>query len=342
MLVTLSHTTRSLMRLRDKVLPWLLLFMVLGAEAAIPGSLDKAVGLFEAGHYQASAHEADRVLEVNPDNGQALNVKALSVSALGDDETAIRLVLRALEAAHENGQATVAQQADYWNNLGYFSERQRDFGSALHYHRKSLELRLAAFGAQDLRTADSYNNIGTTLGRLGRYDEALDYLNKNLTLREELLGPDDHRVAVSLNNLGNVYNLKGDFERALSLFQKALDIDMRLYGTEHPIIAVRWNNIGDALRGLGRYDEAALLLNRALNSDLASFGESHPKVVLRYSNLGRVYEAQGDTPKASAYYSKALQILQRSYPGDTEQIDGLESKLKSMKAASASSTITSF
>ncbi|MCW2292395.1 tetratricopeptide (TPR) repeat protein [Pseudomonas sp. BIGb0408] len=322
------------MRTRDKLLPWSLLFMVFGFQAAMAGSVDKAVSLFEAEQYQASIQEADRVLEKQPDDSQALNIKALSVSVLGDDETAIRLVLQALEASRRNGQVTIAQQSDYWNNLGYFSERQRNFEAALGYHRKSLEMRLAAFGEKDLRTADSYNNIGTTLSRLGRYDEAFEYLNKNLTLRERLLGPDDHLVAVAVNNLGNAYNLKGDYERSLPLFEQALDIDLRLYGPEHPTIAARWNNVGDALRGQGRYDEAERLLNKALNSDLATFGENHPKVVLRYTNLARVYEAQGDTPKASASYAKALKILQQSYPGDIEQIDFLESKLKAIAAKS--------
>lgn len=322
------------MRIREKLFPWSLLLIVLGSEAATPGSVDKAVNLFESEQYQASIQEANRVLEEHPDDSQALNIKALSVSILGDDETAIRLVSQALEASRKNEQATIAQQSDYWNNLGYFSERQRNFEAALGYHKKSLEMRLAAFGDKDLRTADSYNNIGTTLSRLGRYDEAFGYLNKNLTLRERLLGPNDHGVAVAVNNLGNVYNLKGDFERSLPLFEQALDIDLRLYGPDHPIIAARWNNVGDALRGLGRHDEAKIFLSKALESDLATFGESHPKVVLRYTNLGRTNEARGDTLEASAAYTKALQILRNSYPGDLEQIDFLESKIKTLKATS--------
>lgn len=318
------------MRIRKQLLPWSLLFTMFSSEVVMSASVDKALSLFEAEQYQASIHEADQVLELTPDDSEALNIKALSVSTLGDDDTAIGLVSQALEASRKNGQASIEQQSNYWNNLGYFNERQRRFQLALGYYKKSLELRLTAHGENDLRTADSYNNLGTTLSKLGQFDEAFKYLRKNLTLRERQLGADDHQVAVAINNLGNAYNLQGDYESSLPLFQQALKIDMRLYAPQHPIIAVRWNNVGDALRGLGRYDEAALFLNKALASDLATFGENHPKMVLRYFNLAKLYEAQGDMPRSSDAYVNALRVLRQTNPGDTEQIKFIESKLATM------------
>ncbi|TLP73679.1 tetratricopeptide repeat protein [Pseudomonas nitroreducens] len=323
------------MRIRKILFPCSLLFTMLGSAEVLSASTDKALSLFEAEQYQASIHEADRVLEATPDDSEALNIKALSVSVLGDDNTAIRLVSEALEASRKTGKASIEQQANYWNNLGYFNERQRNFQLALGYYRKSLEMRLAAYGESDLRTADSYNNLGTTLSKLGQFDEGFAYLRKNLTLRERLLGADHHQVAVAINNLGNAYNLQGDYESSLPLFQRALQIDTRLYGPQHPILAVRWNNIGDALRGLGRYDEAALFLNRALASDLATFGENHPKLVLRYFNLARLYEAQGDVSRSGDAYANALRIQRQVNPGDTEQIQFLESKLGTAAAVSA-------
>lgn len=319
------------MRIQKKWLHVPLLFTMFSSEAAMSATADKALSLFEAENYQASILEADRVLAVTPDDSEALNIKALSVSVLGDDDTAIRLVSQALEASRKNGQASTEQQSNYWNNLGYFNDRQRHFQLALGYYRKSLEMRLAAYGENDLRTASSYNNIGSTLSKLGQFDDAFPYLNKSLELTERQLGSDNHQVAVAINNLGNAYNLQGDYASSLPLFQRALDIDERLYGPDHPIIAVRWNNVGDANRGLGNYDEAALYLNKALKSDRATFGENHPKMVLRYFNLAKLYEAQGDVSGSSDAYTSALRVLRQVNPGDSEQIEFLESRLATVK-----------
>lgn len=319
------------MRIRHKLLPWSLLFTLFTAETAMSASADKAVALFQAEQYQASIHEADQVLAVTPDDSEALNIKALSVSVLGDDATAIRLVSQALEAARKSGQASAEQQANYWNNLGYFNERQRHFELALDYYRKALELRLAAFGENDLRTVDSYNNLGTVLGNLGQFDEARVYLQKNLALRERQLGADHHQVAVAINNLGNLYNLQDDYASSLPLFQRALHIDERLYPAGHPVIAVRWNNVGDALRGLGRYDEAAIYLNKALVSDLATFGEHHPKLILRYFNLAKLHEARGDNAKSAEAYANALRVQRQVNPDGTGQIRFFESRLAAVQ-----------
>lgn len=308
-----------------------LLLMMLCCQAAPLATSDQAQALFAAEHYQAAIEEADRVLATDPADSEALNTKARAVSVLGDDRSAIRLVTQALEAADQTGRGSVVQQATYWNNLGYFNERQRNFDYALDCYQKSLKMRLAALGANDLQTADSYNNLGTTLGKLGRHAEAFANLRKSLALRQRLLGEHDPTVAVALNNLGNAYGQQGDYRSALPLFQQALDIDMALHGPSHPTVAIRWNNIGDAYRGLGQYDQAELFLNKALASDLATFGENHPKVILRYSNLARVYEAQGDRTKASAAYTKALQIVRHVDPDDAGQIHYLQGRLQALQ-----------
>ena len=311
--------------------PFSLLLLMFGAEAALGAASDKAVSLFEAGRYQATIEEADRVLATDPANSEALNIKALAVSVLGDDRTAAVLVTQALEAAKQNGQASIAQQATYWNSLGYFHERLRNLDIALGYYEKSLKMRLAVLGTDDLMIADSYNNLGTAQSKLGRYEEAFENLRKNIALRKRLLGEHDASVAVSLNNLGNAYNLQGNHEAALPLFQQALDIDMALHGPRHPTVAIRWNNLGDAYRGLGQYDKAEAFLTMALNSDRATFGENHPKVILRHFNLARVYEAEGDTAKARAAYTKALQILRQVDPDDLAQIRYFEEKLRTLQ-----------
>ncbi|WP_256582716.1 tetratricopeptide repeat protein [Pseudomonas sp. Irchel 3A5] len=327
---------RNVMRIRafKALLTLPMLFVMLYAQAAKPGASDEAIRLFSTEQFRASIEESDRVLKSDPTDTEALNVKALAVSMLGDDQAAIRLVTQALEIVKKDGQASITQQANYWNNLGYFNERQRNYQVAISCHEKALKMRLSAFGADNLQTADSYNNLGTTLSKLGRYDEAFDNLRKNLSLRKRLSGERDHSVAVALNNLGNAYNLQGDYKASLPLFQQALDIDAPLYGVQHPVIAVRWNNIGDAYRGLGQYDQAEIFLTKALNSDLASFGENHPKVSLRYFNLAKIYEAQGDKLKARDAYAKALQIVRNVDPGDAGQIQYFEAKLRELGAKS--------
>ncbi|KTC48260.1 kinesin, partial [Pseudomonas fluorescens ABAC62] len=261
----------------------LLLCIIFRAEAATVAASDKLLSLFEAEQYQAAIEEADRELETDPDNSEVLNTKALAVCALGDDRTAIKLLTRALEIANQNGQASITQLSTYWNNLGYFNERQRNLEVALGYYEKALKMRLAVLDPDDLQIAEGYNNIGTVQSKLGRYEEGFENLRKNIALRKRLLGDHDALVAVALNNLGYAYNLQGNPQAALPLFQQALDIDMALHGPQHPKVAVRWNNLGDAYRALGQYDKAEAFLTKALNSDLATFTENHPKVILRYA-----------------------------------------------------------
>lgn len=312
------------------LLPLPLLLIMFCAEAASVVASDKVVSLFETEQYQATIEEADRLLKTDPANSEVLNIKALAVYVMGDDRTAIHLVTQALEAAKQNGQASIAQQATYWNNLGYFHERQRNLEIALGYYEKALKMRLAVLDADDLQIADSYNNIGTAQSKLGRYEEGFENLRKNIALRKRL-GEHDASVATALNNLGNAYNVQSNHKAALPLFQQALDIDMALRGPNHPTVAIRWNNLGDAYRGLGQYDKAEAFLTKALNSDRATFGENHPKVILRYFNLARVYEAQGDTAKARDAYTKSLQLLRQVDPDDVAQIRYFEEKLRTLE-----------
>ena len=201
-------------------------------EHAVPQILEAAVAHHRAGRAEVALEGYRRVLSVEPENVDALNLGGVALVQAGDIDEALRLLERAVALAPE--------RADVHYNLGRAlmeAERLEDAAAAL---RRAVEL-----APED---AQAHNNLGAVLTELARPDEAELALRHAVALRAD--------YAEAHNNLGAVLLDVGRLDEALSAVRRALDID--------PDYAAAHNNLGAALRDLGNIEQAAASFRRAV------------------------------------------------------------------------------
>ena len=154
--------------------------------------------------------------------------------------------------------------ANSLNNLGMLHLDLGQPHKAATYHRRALNIRLAALGPNNTRTAWSFDNLARTLGRLGQLDEAWSLQSQALAVREAHYGPDHRRVARSCTNLSDLALQRGDFKTALDFLERANAINRQTLAEDHSqharntvrLAAIQWH--------LGHPEEASKLAEEGL------------------------------------------------------------------------------
>ena len=88
--------------------------------------------------------------------------------------------------------------ADAWQMLSMLAVYRSDLAASETYARRSVEIRTAAYGADDPRLAYAVDMLGGALRRLGRYDEGDRHMRRSITLYEHDKGPNDVGLVVPL------------------------------------------------------------------------------------------------------------------------------------------------
>lgn len=165
-------------------------------------TLGQAIELANALHRRGRTSEAiqiyQQILNVSPDNADALHYLGLCRFEQGAADEGIALVRRALAIAPDF--------ADAHNNLGNMLRIRGLLDEAALSYERAIAFRPDS--------ADAINNLGTTLKARGQLDEAVAMFERALSLNPEHVP--------TLNNLGNVLVRVGKQNLALDHFRKAL------------------------------------------------------------------------------------------------------------------------
>lgn len=236
------------------------------------------------------------VLEIAPDNADALHSMGILKLTRGEPGEALRLIGAAMASRaptprmlFDLGLAFNAlnQHQKALDSLDLAIQLQPDFFEA-HGNRGAM---LAALGRHDeaidsyrkaiaIRPdfADAYSNLGSALTQLQRHDEALASLDRALALRADY--PD------ALYNRGNALKPLQRYKEALANYDRAIALQ--------PNHADAHNNRGQVLRELERYDEALASYDRAL--------ALRPQHVMAHCNAAALRLLTGDFERGWAHY----------------------------------------
>lgn len=172
------------------------------------------------------------VLEQEPDHSDALHFLGVIAQQIGDPESAVHLIQRAIRQ--------LPNLAPYHNNLG---EAQRALGlidDAAASYRRALEL--------DPGFSTAHNNLANILADSGASEEALEGYDRAVAFE-----PDDSSI---LFNRANLLLDMGRVEDALSGYSRLLE-DFPEYGDA-------WHVYGLVLETQGRFCEAKAAIERAV------------------------------------------------------------------------------
>ena len=183
----------------------------------------------QAGRLAEAERIYQRVLEVDPNNPDALHLLGVIAHQVGKNEISLQLIEKAIRYNPSNPY--------FLNNRGNALQALKRYGEALASYDKALTIRADY--------ADALNNRGNSLQGLKRFEEALASYDKALTINPDF--------AEALGNRGLALQELKRFEEALASYRKALTI-------EPDYVPAHWNEslcrllIGDFERGWEKYE----------------------------------------------------------------------------------------
>ncbi len=198
---------------------------------AILQQLQKGVACHQAGDFSGAEDAYRQVLQLEPDNPDALHLLGLLAHQSGRHQPAADLMDRAIRANPAN--------PHFYNNCGEAYRAQGKYDAALARYRKALAL--------DRDYPEAHNNLGVTLEHQGKVDQAVAHYRRALAVK-----PD---YAEAHNNLGSMLHRQGKLEAAGRHLEKAV--------AAKPGFVQALINLGALLRDRDRPEESLACYERA-------------------------------------------------------------------------------
>ncbi|CAF1325312.1 unnamed protein product [Adineta steineri] len=206
------------------------------------------------------------------------------------------------------------EKQHYYNQLGYVKNEQGDYGKAIWYHEKVLEIRQKTLASNHLLLATSYNKIGNVYINMREYSKTLSFYKKAHEILKNTFSSNHPLLATSYNNIGIVYGKMGENSKALSFYEKALEIKEKTLPSNHPSLATSYNNMVIVYTNMGEYSKALSYCEKSLEIKEKTLPPNHSDLATSYNNMFTVYNSMGEYSKALSVCKKALEIQEKILP----------------------------
>ena len=237
--------------------------------------VDKAAQLFQQGfalHQQGKLSEAkkiyEKVLEINANHFDALNMAGAAEAQLGEFEVAVDLISRAI--------AINPNEASCYNNRGNALLKLKQAEDALASFDHAVQLKP--------NFAEAHFNRGNALVELKQYESALATYEKAIQIK-----PD---YSDAYTSRGKVLLELKQFENALASYDKAIQLK--------PEYAEALFFRGNTLLALKQPEAALASFDKAI--------KLKPNYAQAYNNRGSAFIEIRDPQAALTSYEKAIQI----------------------------------
>jgi len=215
------------------------------AEALNPDSVSVrlASGLLNEaqGNYTGALRDYERVLEIAPNNVDALLRAGDAHSNLRSDDKAVE--------SYEKAMALDPGYYEPYMWLGSFYYRRSRYREAAEQFQKAID---AAPGLYD-----AYINLGAVMDDMGQHDKAEKALKESLKIKE---------TARAMNSLGVSLAYQGKDAEAIQYYRRAVELEKGNY--------LYWLNLGDAERRQQRPADARTAYLAALDLTRKESGEN--------------------------------------------------------------------
>jgi predicted TPR repeat methyltransferase len=194
------------------------------------GALDSAIALHQSGELAAATQAYRQIIDLRPDDVQALYLCGVATAQLGQQPEAIGMLRKA-----------VALQPDHFHAI---AELARQLQAAGEYQASADALRKLIAMQPELGAL--YSNLGFVLQQLGRPDEALVACQQGVELNTD--------CAEAHANLGDVLKELQRYDQACASYRRAIELNPRLIRVYRSLSAV--------LRSCNRLEEAVEVMRQ--------------------------------------------------------------------------------
>jgi tetratricopeptide (TPR) repeat protein len=210
--------------------------------ATISEALAIALQHHQAGRLDAAEQIYQRILQVEPEQPDALHFMGVLNAQLGRHQAAVDYITRAI--------AVRPNLAPYHLNLGLAYQASQKLDAAIASYRRALQLQP--------EFAEVHFNLANALKEQGRVAEAVACYRRAIELKPDF--------AEAHCNLGNALLEQRNLDEAAASCRRALQLK--------PVFAEAYQILGNALLEQAAWDEAAACYRRALKLK-PDFAEAH-------------------------------------------------------------------
>jgi len=260
------------------------------SKVSITNLLNLALDFQNNGHLQKADAVYQQILNIEPNNADALHLLGMIARKTGKTGLAIELINKAITrkstaTMHYNLGLCLQDQgsqddavkcfknvimmnpefAKAYASLGFAMQEQADYESAIDYYRKAINIHA--------NESSTHLNLGTALQEIGDMSAAL----KHYHLAHKI-NPYD---PVVYNNIGHNLSIQSQIEPALVNFHKALDLK--------PDYVEAYNNLGAALSWQGKHESAISYFQKAIAID-SDFYKAHWNEAISLLSLGKLQQ----------------------------------------------------
>ncbi len=180
------------------------------------------------------------------------------------------------------------------NNTASCFEEAGEEAAALELYKKSLDIKLEAFGELSREAATGYTNLGYTHLCAGNTQEGAENCIKAKKIGEEInLAKMNHRIwSAVLCNSGNALCATGNLEAAEKDLTESLRIRQKY---KSPQTHETMFELAKLYREQGRFEESKKLFDETIKYRENAFGSNHPllgKVLKEYLELCKKQNAE--------------------------------------------------
>lgn len=238
-----------------------------GFKHDVARQMDAAVEHHDAGRLAQAETLYRQILQVDPENPEALQMLGLVFHQTGNQGTAIQFMERAL--------AIRPSDPAFHNNLGNAFAAEGRTDEAIARYERAIALKP--------NYAEAHSNLANMLKKCGRLDEAVTRYKRAIAL--------NNHSAETHNNLANALAVQAQLDQAVVHYERAIALK--------PQYAEMYNNLGNALSALGRIEDAIARYEQAIALK-PNYPEAHVNLGNMFRNVGRLTEAMAHCEQAIA------------------------------------------
>ncbi len=248
-----------------------------GTAVPVPAAIQAAIQHHQAGRIRRAQAIYNLVLQIEPNNVDAMHLLGLVTRQLGDHETAVGLISKAIKLS--------PNVAMFHNNLGETCRTMGRLDEAVAHCKRALMLQPGF--------PEAYYNLAMALRSQGKLDEAIPHFEQATRGKSDFI---DAYIGLS-----ETLHKQGKSEEAIACLQKGLSIQ-----PDHPALLC---GIGIVLSASGRNDEAIQHYKQAL--------VMYPDIPQLSYNLAAVYRNEGRLADAAACLRKVIESNPSKHTIDT-------------------------
>ena len=265
---------------------------------------DRWAYLNKRGHFSLLIESYQKLLPIwIPGENEGCHSTALLVVGdgyrnLGDEETAMKYFLQALEITRRTGDKE--DIAGALVNLGRNSDCMGDIEDAIRYNEEGL--RLSEEVDNPRIQAYALNNLGIAHMDLENYEKAVDFFNRSIALRDDIGCSEDNDGAFI--NIGLVYSYTDRYPEAIQFLQRGVNLAKE---TKHRLFEANGtSNLGNVFRAMDDTEKAIAYYQQAMTiyQDI----ELTNHVIDSLKRIEETYREVGENQLAEDFHQRVLDL----------------------------------